>query len=44
MKIKRRNSGLKRRKMTGFRYRNKTKGGKKIISRRRRLNGKFAKG
>ena len=37
MKKNIRNSNTKRGKMTGFRYRNKTRGGKKIIARRRRL-------
>jgi ribosomal protein L34 len=36
MKKNIRSSNTKRSKMTGFRYRNKTKGGKKVISRRRR--------
>jgi ribosomal protein L34 len=36
MKQNIRNSKSKRSKMTGFRYRNKTSGGKKIIARRRR--------
>jgi ribosomal protein L34 len=35
MKINVRRSKLKRSKMTGFRYRNKTKGGRKVIRRRR---------
>ena len=36
-KIKIRNSKLKRAKMTGFRYRMKTKGGRKVLRRRRRI-------
>ncbi|MFG0318840.1 MAG: 50S ribosomal protein L34 [Planctomycetota bacterium JB042] len=36
MKINRRKSNTKRSKMTGFRYRRKTKGGRKVIARRRR--------
>ncbi|MEQ8767036.1 MAG: 50S ribosomal protein L34 [Planctomycetota bacterium] len=44
MKVKRRNSKLKRRKMTGFRYRKKTKGGRKIIKRRIAEKGKFVVG
>jgi ribosomal protein L34 len=36
MKKNIRSSTTKRSKMTGFRYRNKTKGGKKVIARRRR--------
>lgn len=35
MKIKRRSSNTKRKKITGFRYRRKTKSGRKIIARRR---------
>jgi ribosomal protein L34 len=35
MKINVRRSKTKRSKMTGFRYRNKTKGGRKVIRRRR---------
>ncbi|MBK6942682.1 MAG: 50S ribosomal protein L34 [Planctomycetes bacterium] len=35
MKTNVRNSKTKRSKKTGFRYRNKTKGGKKVIKRRR---------
>jgi len=44
MKIKKRMSSTKRRKMTGFRYRNKTKGGRKVIARRRREKGRFIVG
>ena len=36
MKLKVRNSSLKRRKRTGFRRRMRTKGGRAILSRRRR--------
>lgn len=35
-KKKIRHSKTKKKKMTGFRYRNKTKGGKKVIARRRK--------
>ncbi|MEW6743772.1 MAG: 50S ribosomal protein L34 [Planctomycetota bacterium] len=35
MKTKERRSSVKRARMTGFRYRNKTKGGKRVIRRRR---------
>ncbi len=35
MKIKLRKSNTKKARMTGFRYRKKTKGGRKIIARRR---------
>lgn len=35
MKLNIRNSKLKRAKKTGFRYRMKTKGGRKVIRRRR---------
>jgi len=41
MKIKIRNSKTKKSKMTGFRYRNKTKSGKKVIIRRRKKGGKI---
>ena len=37
MKKNIRSSKTKRSKMTGFRYRNRTKGGRKVIKRRRRL-------
>ena len=37
MKVKVRNSSLKHRKMTGFRRRMKTRGGRAIISRQRAL-------
>jgi ribosomal protein L34 len=40
MKIKIRNSNIKRKKL-GFRARMKTKSGRKIVSRRRRLRGTF---
>jgi ribosomal protein L34 len=40
MKKKIRNSNTKKGKMTGFRYRNKTSGGKKIIASRRRKGRK----
>jgi ribosomal protein L34 len=36
MKIKIRKSGTKRKRMTGFRHRKKTKGGRKVLSRQRR--------
>lgn len=36
MKTNVRNSNLKRKKMTGYRYRMKTKGGRKVIKARRR--------
>lgn len=36
MKLKLRNSKLKRARMTGFRYRKKTKGGRNVLRRRRR--------
>lgn len=36
MKTNVRNSSLKRKKMTGFRYRQKTKGGRKVLRARRR--------
>ncbi|MFH2000840.1 MAG: 50S ribosomal protein L34 [Planctomycetota bacterium] len=35
MKKNIRSSNTKKSKMSGFRYRNKTKGGKKVIARRR---------
>jgi large subunit ribosomal protein L34 len=41
MKKKIRSSASKRSKMTGFRYRNKTKGGKKVIKRRRKMGRKI---
>jgi len=41
VKIKLRKSNTKRAKMTGFRKRNKSKGGKKIIARRRRRGRKI---
>jgi large subunit ribosomal protein L34 len=41
MKIKIRRSNAKKNKMTGFRYRNKTKGGKKVIARRRKKGRKI---
>jgi large subunit ribosomal protein L34 len=34
-------SKTKRKRMTGFRYRNKTKGGKKVIARRRKKGRKI---
>ena len=37
MKTKVRRSKLKRLKETGFRYRMKTKGGRKVLKRRRRI-------
>ncbi len=37
MKTKVRSSKLKRLKETGFRYRMKTKGGRKVLKRRRRI-------
>ena len=37
MKLKIRNSSLKRSKKTGFRYRMKTKSGRKSLSRRRAM-------
>ena len=40
MKIKRRNSNVKRKKL-GFRARMKTKSGRKIVNRRRALRGTF---
>ena len=39
MKIKTRNSALKRRKKTGFRTRQKTTGGRKVNARQRRRHG-----
>ncbi len=36
MKLNIRSSKKKRAKMTGFRYRKKTKGGRKVLSRRRK--------
>lgn len=41
MKLKIRNSKSKGAKMTGFRYRNSTTGGKKVIARRRRKGRKI---
>ncbi|MFH0944028.1 MAG: 50S ribosomal protein L34 [Planctomycetota bacterium] len=35
MKLKRRSSNSKRARMTGFRYRRKTQGGRSVIRRRR---------
>ncbi|MHC4942105.1 MAG: large ribosomal subunit protein bL34 [Planctomycetota bacterium] len=40
-KKKIRTSSTKRKRMTGFRYRNKTKGGKKVIARRRKKGRKI---
>lgn len=40
MKLKIRNSNLKRKK-SGFRARMRTKNGRKIVNRRRKLRGKF---
>jgi len=42
MKIKRRNSAAKRAKKVGYRTRSKTRGGRKVISRRIRKSGCFA--
>ncbi len=36
MKIKIRKSGTKKKRMTGFRHRKKTKGGRKVLARQRR--------
>jgi ribosomal protein L34 len=41
MKKKIRNSNTKRRRMTGFRYRNSTSGGKQVIKRRRKRHRSF---
>ena len=41
MKIKLRNSSSKRNKMTGFRTRQKTAGGRKINKRKRARHGKI---
>jgi len=41
MKIRRRNSTTKHGRMTGFRTRQKTKGGRKVNARRRRRHGKI---
>ena len=41
MKKNIRNSKTKRSKMTGFRYRNRTAGGRKVIARRRKLGRKI---
>jgi len=40
MKIKRRNSNVKRRRL-GFRARMRTRNGRKIVNRRRKLRGTF---
>lgn len=40
MKVKIRNSNIKRKKL-GFRARMKTRSGRKIVNRRRKLRGKF---
>ena len=40
MKVKIRNSNVKRKK-TGFRARMRTRSGRKIVNRRRKLRGKF---
>ena len=42
MKIKRRNAAAKRAKKVGFRTRSKSRGGKKVITRRIRKSGRFA--
>ncbi|HMS17474.1 MAG TPA: 50S ribosomal protein L34 [Planctomycetota bacterium] len=42
MKINTRNSKLKRLKRTGFRYRMKTRGGRAIIRRRRRIGRRLS--
>ena len=39
MKIKRRNSASKHKKLTGFRTRQKTKGGRKVNKRQRKRHG-----
>ena len=39
MKIKLRNSRTKRKRMTGFRTRQKTRGGRKVNARQRRRHG-----
>ena len=41
MKIKLRNSASKRRKTTGFRTRQQTKGGRKVNKRQRARHGSF---
>ena len=41
MKVNIRNSTKKRVKMVGFRVRMRTKGGRKILSRRRRIKREF---
>jgi ribosomal protein L34 len=43
MKIKRRNSAKKYRKMNGFRRRMKTKGGRKILANQRRKKKNLTK-
>jgi ribosomal protein L34 len=44
MKLKVRNSSLKRKKKVGYRTRSKTKGGRKVIKRKIRRSGKFRVG
>lgn len=41
MKLKIRNSSLKKIRKSGFRARMRTKSGRKIVNRRRRLRGTF---
>ena len=41
MKIKLRKSSTKRSRMTGFRTRQKTKGGRKVNARQRKRHGSF---
>ncbi len=44
MKLKVRRSKTKRLKMVGFRYRSKTRGGRRVIKRKIKRSGKFRVG